>query len=203
MTPWRLYLAVFLSVSFAYRLSRLVVSIRKARRQGRGRTTARPIFWVMTASYLLFLGFGSWEALRRAAPYAWSISILGLLLYGSALLLRELAMRDLGRYFSPDIEIRSGHRVVRQGFYSWVRHPLLVCLMTEVVGLGLLLNAFWTLLFLGGGFYLPVILIRKHLEEKTLLEQLGEEYRLYQQDVGAFVPKWDTLFGIRRSLTHA
>src|SRR6266700_3880219 len=202
MTLWRLYLVVFLSASFIYRLTRLIVSIRTARRQGRGRTTARPIFWVMTASYLLFLAFGAWEALRRAEPYAWSLSILGFLLYVSALLLRERAMRDLGRYFSPDIEIRSGHRVVRQGFYSWVRHPLLVCLMVEVAGLGLCLNAVWTLLFLGVGFYLPVILIRKRLEEKTLLEQLGEDYRLYQQEVGAFVPKWHIVSGLRTGFRH-
>src|SRR5258706_9644658 len=100
MTLWRLYLIVFLSISFIYRLARLVITIQKAKQYGRGNTTARPIFWVMTYSYLLFLGFGAWEALRRSAPQSWAISIFGLLLYTAALLLRERAMRDLGRYFS-------------------------------------------------------------------------------------------------------
>src|SRR5438132_4508188 len=103
MTPWRLYITVFLIISFSFRLIRLVTAIRKARGEGHGITTARPIFWVMTGSYLLFFGIGGWEALRQPMPQEWGISLFGLLLYVSALLLRERAMFDLGRFFSPDI----------------------------------------------------------------------------------------------------
>jgi protein-S-isoprenylcysteine O-methyltransferase Ste14 len=203
MTLWRLYVSLFLTVSMIYRLTRLVMVVQKARSHGRGSTAARPIFWVMTGGYLLYLGAGAMESLRRTGPSSWGISLLGLFLYVSALILRERAMADLGRFFSPDIEVREGHRVVRRGFYAWVRHPLLVCMMVEVIGLGLLLNAFRTLLILGVGCYLPLIWVRKHLEEKTLLNRLGEEYRLYQRDVGGLMPRWRALSGFHRSFTHA
>ena len=104
--------------------------------------------------------------------------------------MREYAMRDLGRYFSPDIEIRSQHQVVREGLYRHVRHPLLACMGLEIIGVGLVLNAYWTLaVVLGIGFYFPLLIIRKTMEEKALLQALGDDYQIYQSEVGAFFPK--------------
>jgi protein-S-isoprenylcysteine O-methyltransferase Ste14 len=203
MTMWRLYLTGFLITSTIFRITHLVFAVRKARSHNRGRTSARPIFWVMTGSYLLYLGVGSWESLRRAEPISWAISLLGLFLYVAALILRNRVMADLGRFFSPDIEVRPGHRVIREGFYAWVRHPLLVCMVVELMGLGLFLNAFRTLLFLGVCGYLPLIRVRQYLEEKTLLHQLGDEYRIYQRDVGGLLPRWRVFMELQRSYLHA
>jgi protein-S-isoprenylcysteine O-methyltransferase Ste14 len=203
LSLWRCYLIVFISISFTFRITRLFWAVRKSRQLGRGVTTARPMFWIMTGNYLIFLGFGAWEGLSHQQPHSWLLAGFGLAFYATALWMRELVMRDLGRFFSPDIEIRSDHRVIQEGFYQFVRHPLLVCLILEILGLGLALNAYRSLLLIGGGLYLPVILIRKHLEEKALVRQLGDNYRMYQRSVGALIPRWQTLFGIYRNLGHA
>jgi len=115
---------------------------------------------------------------------------LGVAAYATALYLRERALRDLGRFFSPDIEIRARHEVIREGLYQHVRHPLLSCLALEILGLGLVFNAFKTLLAVGFGIYFPLIVIRQRLEEKALLRSLGDGYRSYQREVGAFWPRW-------------
>jgi protein-S-isoprenylcysteine O-methyltransferase Ste14 len=189
MTSLRPALLVFLVMSFCYRIARLVAVIRRTRRQPRGSVAARPIFWVMTVSYVIFLGCCTREAFESGRWLSWRVSLAGLILYLAALMLREKAMADLGRFFSTDIEIRTKHQVIRQGFYGYVRHPLLVCMAIEIVGLALVFNAYLTLFVGGIGFYFPILIIRQRLEERKLLDSLGAHYRRYQQDVGAFWPR--------------
>ena len=185
----RVFLTTFLIGSLCFRLTRLVIAIRKAQSRDTGRTAARPIFWIMTLSYLIYLAFCGAEGFRRVGNFSWPVCAGGLLLYAGALALRERAMRDLGRFFSPDIEIRKEHQVVREGLYRYMRHPLLACMGWEIIGLGLIFNAYESLLVVGLGFYMPLILIRKSLEERTLVQSLGEGYRTYQREVGAFWPR--------------
>ncbi len=182
-------LGVFLIGSTLFRMTRLVIAIRKARRTGHGKVVSKPIFWVMTASYLVYLSFCAKEGWTRSAPFSLAVFLTGTGLYLFALALRELAMRDLGRFFSPNIEIRQSHRVVREGLYAYLRHPLLLCMALEIVGVGLVFNAYRSLVWLGLGFYFPLIGARWFLEEKELVKSLGEEYRHYQREVGAFIPK--------------
>lgn len=187
MTRAQAYLTGFLILSLAFRFVRLRGAIRKAR-EARGRTVARPIFWVMAGSYLIYIGLCAWEGFRVAA-FSFGASLIGLGLFVGSLILRERAMKDLGRFFSPDIEIRQEHRLIREGLYRYLRHPLLACMAMEVLGLGLVFNAYRVLLVIGFGVYLPLIGVRKSLEEKTLLKNLGDEYRVYRDQVGAFIPR--------------
>jgi len=189
MISARAFLLAFLLISLSFRLTRLALAVHKAKSRDSGHTTARPIFWVMTVSYLVYLACCSVEGFRHAGAFSWTVSGLGLLFYAGALALRERAMRDLGRFFSPDIEIRKEHQVVREGLYRYMRHPLLACMGWEIVGLGLVFNAYRSLFWVGLGFYMPLLLIRKTLEERTLVQSLGEDYRIYQREVGAFWPR--------------
>src|SRR5205823_1472243 len=105
------------------------------------------------------LGCCSREAFGGGRGLSWRVSLAGLILYLAALILREKAMADLGRFFSTDIEIRRRHQVIRQGFYGYVRHPLLVCMAVEIIGLALVFNAYTTLLIGGVSFYFPLLMI--------------------------------------------
>ncbi len=188
MTPY-VFIGGYGILSLLFRLSRLIVVVRQAHASGRGSTTAKPMFWVMTIGFLIYMAIGAAEGWQKANSFHWGISALGVTLYGVALLLREKAIRDLGRFFSPDIEIRQRHHVIRKGLYRYVRHPLLLCMLIEVLAVGLTFNAFRTLLILGAGIYVPLLMLRWHLEERALVRSLGESYRHYQREVGAFWPR--------------
>lgn len=191
-----LYLWSFVVLSLSFRIPRLAFAIRQAR-QERGQKAVKPIFWVMAISYFIYFGSCAWEAFNLRNHFSYALSLFGLILFLSALALRERAMRDLGRFFSPDIEIRLEHQVIREGLYRYLRHPLLACMGLEILGIGLVFNATRTLLIGGIGLYFPLIWIRKTLEEHVLIAQMGENYRAYMREVGAFVPH---VFG--RGMSH-
>jgi len=188
------WLGAFLLLSTLFRATRLVAAIRRAKRSAKGKVASKPIFWVMTLSYLIYLSLCVREGWTRNDLFAIPVFLFGVALYGLALSLREVAMRDLGRFFSPNIEIREAHHVIREGLYRYIRHPLLLCMMLEITAVGLVFNAYHSLLWGGFWFYFPLIGVRWLLEEKELVNSLGDEYRRYQEEVGPFIPKVSILF---------
>jgi protein-S-isoprenylcysteine O-methyltransferase Ste14 len=111
----------------------------------------------------------------------------GLALYGLAGILRHRAMRTLNRMFSPDIEIRKDHQLVQEGPYSYVRHPLLLALSIETLANAVMANSLMGIILVIS-IYWPLIASRKYLEEKELLNHLGDTYRKYQLITPAFFP---------------
>ncbi len=128
---------------------------------------------------------------------------LGLALYAASLVVRTVAIRMLGKFWSLHVEIRSEHQLVREGIYNVVRHPAYAAIALEVLSIPLVVNAWWTLAF-AAATYLPLLLWRMQREESALVEKFGDGYRAYQQEVGALIPKWSAwkrIGGGRRTLS--
>jgi protein-S-isoprenylcysteine O-methyltransferase Ste14 len=110
----------------------------------------------------------------------------GLAIYALGGALRVLPMFVLGRRFSTLLAIQEDHRLETRGLYGIIRHPSYLggCLM--LVG--------WALLFRSGAGVLlmvPFVLAiayRIQVEEATLLEEFGDEYRMYQTRTWRLVP---------------
>jgi protein-S-isoprenylcysteine O-methyltransferase Ste14 len=97
------------------------------------------------------------------------------------------AQLELGRQFSPQLQLRQEHHLVTSGPYARVRHPV----YTAMFGFGLslaLVSANW---FFLGFFILSLIglWVRVPREEKMMLEQFGEQYQEYMQRTGRFFPR--------------
>jgi len=74
------------------------------------------------------------------------------------------------------------------GIYERIRHPQTVGEMPMFVALAFALNSWFLVLytFIFIVIYTPVIM---YFEEKDLVKRFGDEYRQYQKEVGAFIPK--------------
>jgi protein-S-isoprenylcysteine O-methyltransferase Ste14 len=83
---------------------------------------------------------------------------------------------------------RQQNRLVTTGLYALVRHPQYTGLFIGLFGEGVV---HWPTLF-SVGLY-PVIMLAYGLlarsEEKRVIEQFGDEYRAYQQQVPMFIPR--------------
>ena len=134
------------------------------------------------------------EYFVASKPVIYWVSCLGFVLYGISVVLRNVAIRALGRYFSLHIEIREQHKLVTDGVYGWVRHPIYVAVIMELVSVPLAGNAWWSLA--GALFvYVPLLMWRLRHEEIAMVAGLGDAYRNYQKNVGALMPKLSRLFG--------
>jgi protein-S-isoprenylcysteine O-methyltransferase Ste14 len=93
----------------------------------------------------------------------------------------------LGQFFTGNVRIQQGQRVIQQGPYRLVRHPSYTGGMLVHLGCGLALANWMAALALfvttGLGY-----LYRVHVEEKALVAGLGAEYRAYMQRTKRFVP---------------
>ncbi len=83
--------------------------------------------------------------------------------------------------------IHAEHRLVQEGPYSVIRHPLYVSYVLILLGLALVLRLYWLLIPTAG--ILLGIYPTARAEEAMLVERFGEAYMGYQRRVGMFLPK--------------
>jgi len=82
------------------------------------------------------------------------------------------------RFFSGMVRIQTdrGHQVVSSGPYRWMRHPGYAGALLAYLATPLFLDSRWT--FLPAAFITILLVIRTHLEDRTLQDEL-EGYRDY------------------------
>lgn len=102
--------------------------------------------------------------------------------------LRIRAIATLGRFFTALVQVQTGQRVIREGPYAWVRHPSYSGVLLVLLGEAALFQSAVAVCCVVLAM-LPIYMYRIRIEEKALLEGLGDEYRRYQEEVGALVPR--------------
>ncbi|MBS0381817.1 MAG: isoprenylcysteine carboxylmethyltransferase family protein [Proteobacteria bacterium] len=137
----------------------------------------------------IFLGFFCAFGLPAATigwqQPAWFWTGIALMLAGTAF--RWYAIKVLGKFFTRSVATRAGQFVVEAGPYRLIRHPSYSGALVALLGLGLALTNWVSLiLVLAGG--LIGYLRRVQVEEQALCADLGQPYRDYMQRTRRFVP---------------
>lgn len=119
------------------------------------------------------------------------VSLLGLamLLFGGYLRLmarRQLMGAGLTLLGSSRLVTVKGQRLVTDGLYKRIRHPLYLGETTRNLGFTLILTSGYgfTLVLLGSAF----LLVRIQREERMMLEEFGDEYREYMASTWMLIP---------------
>ncbi len=99
------------------------------------------------------------------------------------------AHADLGLNWSPTLEIREKHELITGGIYSRIRHPMYASQWLWVLAQPLLLQN-WIAGLLNLLVFVPFYFLRVREEERLMLEQFGDRYRTYMQQVGAVLPRF-------------
>ena len=90
-----------------------------------------------------------------------------------------------GRY-AVSWAMSEDHRIITDAPYSVVRHPSYLGYLLMIVGMTLIWGNTVTL---GPWIAIPGYYFVSIYEEAMLIDQFGEEYRRYMNDVGAFIPR--------------
>lgn len=113
---------------------------------------------------------------------------LGAVLMAGSILLLVLAHRDLGRNWSPSVDLRQEHQLVTQGIYAHLRHPIYASVWLWCLAQTLLVQN-WIGGLAGLLLFLPVYVYRLPVEENMMLDQFGQPYREYMRRVGGIFPR--------------
>jgi len=122
-------------------------------------------------------------------PGSWQVPlfVVGVLMLLSGSLLRRYCWRTLGEYFTGDVKARPEQPVINSGPYRLVRHPSYTAGMMMMIGIGLALGS-WassTLITIGA---IATYGYRVAVEERALLDAIGEPYRAFMKERKRFIP---------------
>ncbi|SDI90322.1 Protein-S-isoprenylcysteine O-methyltransferase Ste14 [Chryseobacterium taeanense] len=115
------------------------------------------------------------------------IYYIGVLCVWIGIILRYIIIRSLGKYFTVDVTIREDHKIKKEGFYRYIRHPSYTFSLLTSLGLGLYLNNWFSLVLALFPSFLAFS-YRIKVEEKALTEEFGEEYLEYRRKTKKLLP---------------
>ncbi|MGO8927955.1 MAG: isoprenylcysteine carboxylmethyltransferase family protein [Limisphaerales bacterium] len=94
----------------------------------------------------------------------------------------------LGTLWSPQLQLRTNHRLVTSGPYSQIRHPMYVAIWVWATSLGFVIGNWIPIIYTA--LAMVIFVARVPHEEQMMLEQFGDEYREYMKGTGRFLPRW-------------
>jgi protein-S-isoprenylcysteine O-methyltransferase Ste14 len=123
---------------------------------------------------------------RRFVPASRMVTVAGLAIEVAGILFAFWARRHLGRNWSGEVRIATGHELVRSGPYQWLRHPIYTGILGMYGGAMLVLGQMHALIAF---VIITVAYWRKlRLEEKILSANFGAAWDGYRGDTWALVP---------------
>ncbi len=170
-----------------YCCSEIILGItRRSRETGDSRdANSLRVLWIVIV-VSVWLGMQAHELWRDATLPFWTVSV-GVVLFVFGIFLRWYSIIHLGRFFTVDVSIAKNHELIETGPYRFIRHPSYSGALLAFVGYGMVLQNWVSLLILIGPIGLA-FLYRIHVEERALIQALGERYTAYINRTKRLVP---------------
>ena len=105
----------------------------------------------------------------------------------AGIIIRWLAILDLGKSFTVDVAITEASVLKTDGMYERIRHPSYSGLLLIVLGFSCAMSSFYSFLLLP----VPVFIImcyRISIEEKLLISEFGNDYLKYKSRTKRIIP---------------
>ena len=111
---------------------------------------------------------------------------LGVAICAAGLFAAIWSRKTLGDDWSRDVEFKQGHKLVEQGPYKFVRHPIYTSHL--LMGLGTAITSGLLVAFMGLLSFFIGFSIELKQEENLLLKHFPDEYPAYKARVKALIP---------------
>jgi protein-S-isoprenylcysteine O-methyltransferase Ste14 len=147
----------------------------------------------LVAIVLIFVSLGLAFLFANILPRAtitWNqipVFFVGIVLMLVGIAFRWYAIWTLGRFFTRNVATYTDQKVVQNGPYTLIRHPAYAGTILTMLGLGLAVTNWVSMLVLVIGNLLGH-LYRIHVEEQALRINLGQPYITYMQHTKRLIP---------------
>jgi protein-S-isoprenylcysteine O-methyltransferase Ste14 len=132
----------------------------------------------------VFLGYNQIGLIRSCGPW---ISFAGIFLIILGLIIRWIAILTLRKYFTVDVAIQSGQKIIQKNVYKYIRHPGYTGSLLSFLGLGFSFSNWLASLVI----FIPIVMAffyRIRIEEKALIDVFGAEYDNYRKTTRMMIP---------------
>lgn len=141
------------------------------------------LFIFFTSSTFLYVVYPERFAIPLPLWLRWSAMCFGI----ATLPLLLWIHYTIGKYWSTSLELIEQHRLVTEGPYRWVRHPMYTQAIVFFVALSFVsANLF---LMLSSIIVVIVIFNRMSKEESMMIERFGDQYLDYMKRTGRLLPR--------------
>jgi protein-S-isoprenylcysteine O-methyltransferase Ste14 len=174
-------------LGLAYFFSELVLAFT---RRSRAKTVSKDanslrVLWIViiVCIWLSIQAQGRWP---NAVLPPWFVPI-GVVLFVGGMILRWYSIIHLGRFFTVNVAIAADHQLVDTGPYRFIRHPSYTGALLAFIGFATVLRNWASVLVIS----LPIgfaFLYRINVEERALIQALGERYRAYMKRTKRLIP---------------
>src|SRR5229473_8706124 len=137
---------------------------------------AVPLIWVASPAFWFA------EYPLRTGPL-----VAGVMFFAIGLWLFYRSHADLGRNWSITLEVREGHRLITQGVYRRIRHPMYSALALYSIGQALVIPN-WVAGPSNLIAFAILLALRVHAEERMMVREFGDEYALYSARTKRLIP---------------
>ncbi len=184
---WTLAGLLMIGLSLRAYFQRQVRGVDRVRRRGGRRDQV--FYGLVLGSYLLMFvyAFTPWLDGAHIVFPAW-VRWSGALLAAAGVSLFCWSHLALGANWSGIVELARGHRLVMEGPYRYVRHPMYSAFFVMGFGL-LLLSANWLIGLIHLGTVTGMYRVRVDDEEALMSEHFGDAYRAYLARTGRLLPQ--------------
>ncbi len=154
----------------------------------RGQRGAGLIWWavLIVVLYLSYTGAFHRSLVLPLWPGSPPVMEAGFGLEVLGMCLAIWARSHLGAFWSSQVALREGHRVVDTGPYRLIRHPIYSGILLAMIGTFLMTDApLWLVILAGYAVYVGWKALN---EERLLTRELGDEYVSYRSRTRMLIP---------------
>src|SRR2546426_2614622 len=162
-------------------------ALRIIRGQRRHLLRSRAAWWLQYYPPLVWLPFVLAYAVPLSVELAGGLQVAGVVLAAGSALFAAWAMWSLGRSYGIRMDLFEGHRLVTEGPYRVVRHPMYLGILSFHIGATFAMQSL-LLLAATALYVVPFTAVRIVAEERVLLQGFGEAYGAFVRRVPTLVP---------------
>ena len=184
-------LQMIIYFSYLYGFFEIFMSVRQRlkRKQDIVKSGDKLSIWIL----FIFIGIGYFLSFRIGFTtigriYHWdSFFAMGMILAIFGLMIRIISILTLKQHFTYTVTKIDNHELIDTGLYKNIRHPGYLGQLIIFFGISITLSNWISMILM----MLPVIigyLNRIRVEEKFLIEQMGQKYLDYQKETKRLIP---------------
>jgi protein-S-isoprenylcysteine O-methyltransferase Ste14 len=181
---------IIIALSYLYGFFEVFMNLRQRSKSkvttSNDKSSLRWLYGLITLGYALSFSIG---ATRIGRIYAWNtLFAVGMGLFVIGFIIRIHSLLTLKQYFTYSVAKVENHKIIESGLYKFIRHPGYLGQLIIFLGISISISNWLSIL----AMMIPVTigyLYRIKLEERFMLEQMGEDYLNYQNRIKRIIPR--------------